>query len=578
MNFDGRVTERLDFLYGTERTPELLQRIRKLIYSYDLEIKDSPSNGASWSEKDVILITYGDTILSENGQVNKLEALEDFVNRRLDQAVNTIHILPFFPSSSDKGFSVIDYKEVRDDLGDWDDIERMSENYNIMADLVINHTSRFSEWFENYKSNREPGKDYFIEVNPETDVSSVTRPRKSPLLTTVDTNEGLKYVWTTFSDDQIDLDFTNPEVLLEFIDIFLFYVSKGISIIRLDAIAYLWKEIGTNSIHLEETHEVVKLYRDIVDFINKDVTLITETNVPFDENVSYFGDGDEAHMIYQFSLPPLLLHAILTENGKYLTQWASDLPEPPKGCTYFNFTSSHDGIGVRPLEGLVPDEEFDYLVEGTKQRGGFVSYKENPDGSQSPYELNITYFDSFEEPGSESTDLQVKRYMCSQIITLALQGVPGVYIHNFVGTRNYLEGVAESGIKRTINRKEWRLEELENYLNGETDIGRNVLERYKDILNVRKSHPAFSPRAKQEIMDFGNNFFAIRRTSPSGKEKILCISNITSERNSISSEMLKQVPGGTDQLQNLLSGEDRTIGPNLELEPFETVWLKGEAV
>lgn len=578
MDFDGRVAQRLDFLYGTERTPELLQRIKKLIYNYDLEIKATPSNGASWSEEDVILITYGDTILSENGQVKKLKALEDFVNNRLGQAVNTIHILPFFPSSSDKGFSVIDYKEVREDLGDWDDIERMSENYNLMADLVINHASRFSEWFENYKSNKEPGKDYFIEVNPETDVSSVTRPRKSPLLTTVDTSDGLKYVWTTFSDDQIDLDFTNPEVLLEFIDIFLFYVSKGISIIRLDAIAYLWKEIGTNSIHLEETHEVVKLYRDIVDYIDKDVTLITETNVPFDENVSYFGDGDEAHMIYQFSLPPLLLHAILSENSRYLTQWASDLPEPPEGCTYFNFTSSHDGIGVRPLEGLVPDEEFDYLVEGTKQRGGFVSYKENPDGSQSPYELNITYFDSFEEPGSESTDLQIKRYMCSQIITLALQGVPGVYIHNFVGTRNYLEGVAESGIKRTINRKEWRLKELENYLNGETDIGRNVLERYKDILNVRKNHQAFKPQAKQEILDVGNNFFAIRRTSPSGKEKILCVSNITSERNSVSSEMLKQVPGGTDQLKNLLSGEARTIEPNLELEPFETVWLKGKTV
>jgi sucrose phosphorylase len=574
MDFETRVSKRLEFLYGSDQAPELLDRIKKLINRYGFGISDPLPENSFWSSEDVVLITYGDTISSENGQVNKLKALEKFVNEKLGDAVNTIHILPFFPSSSDKGFSVIDYKQVRGDLGNWDDIERLSEKYNLMADLVINHTSRFSDWFKNYQSNQKPGKDYFIEVEPETDVSAVTRPRNSPLLTTVETSEGLKYVWTTFSDDQIDLDFSNPDVLLEFVDIFLFYVSKGIKMIRLDAIGYLWKEIGTNSIHLDETHQVVKLYRDIVDHIDQDVTLITETNVPFDENVSYFGDGDETHMIYQFSLPPLLLHAILTENGQYLTQWAASLPEPPEGCTYFNFTASHDGIGVRPLEGLVPYEEFDFLVEGIKQRGGFVSYKENPDGTQSPYELNITYFDAFDVPGKNKRDLQIKRYMCSQIIALSLQGIPGIYIHNFIGTPNYLEGVAKSGEKRTINRREWLRDELEKHLKEDSNIGNSVLERYKDVLKIRKQHPAFSPESKQEVLKLGDDFFALSRVSEGDNEEIICISNITSKPKSVSSEKLKPY-AVAEKMQNLLKGEDRSIDPELELEPFETVWLKG---
>lgn len=578
MDFDDQIFKRLEFLYENKDVSELVNKVKDLIKSYGFKIQDSPQEGGSWSADDTVLITYGDTIRSNNGQKNTLQVLEKFVNEKLDDAVNTIHILPFFPSSSDKGFSVIDYKEVREGLGDWDDIERLSEKYKLMADLVINHTSRFSKWFKNYQTNQAPGKDYFIEVNPDTDVSSVTRPRKSPLLSTVETNNGMKYVWTTFSDDQIDLDFTNPDVLLEFIDIFLFYLSKGISIVRLDAIGYLWKEIGTTSIHLDETHEVVKLFRNIVDYIDYDATIITETNVPFKENVSYFGEGDETHMIYQFSLPPLLLHAILTENGQYLTQWAADLPEPPNGCTYFNFTASHDGIGVRPLEGLVPEKEFEYLVEGTKQRGGFVSYKENPDGSQSPYELNITYFDAFEVPGQSATDLQVKRYMCSQTIALALQGIPGIYFHNFTATSNYLEGVAETGEKRIINRREWLKEELDNYLNEDSTVGGQVLNKYKNILKIRRKHPAFSPHAVQDVLKLGNDFFAVERTNEEKNESVICISNITSKAKSISSNKLKPATGDAKKLPNLLNGKDRSIQPELELEPFETVWLKREAI
>lgn len=573
MKFEKKIQQRIAFIYDEDTAEALGKRITSLINRYSFNKSNGQHKHNTWDEEDVILITYGDCI-NKNGRNNhKLGLLEDFLDEYVGDAINSVHILPFFPSSSDEGFSVIDYKKVREDLGNWSDIERLTGKYRIMVDLVINHISRFSDWFENYQSREEPGSKYFIEIDPSTDLSVVMRPRSSPLLTAVKTNNGLKYVWTTFSDDQIDLDFTNPDVLLEFVDIFLFYLSKGIKLIRLDAIAYLWKKVGTKSIHLKETHEVVKLFRDIVDHIDRNCTLITETNVPFEENISYFGEGDEAHMIYQFSLPPLLLHAILTENTRYLTRWASELPVPPEGCTYFNFTSSHDGIGVRPLEGLVPEEEFDYLVKGTEERGGFISYKQNADNSKSPYELNITYFDAFAEPGREENALQLKRYLCSQIVMLSLQGVPGIYFHNLVATENYIDGVAETGQKRSINRKKYSYEELKERLEDESDVGHIVLHFFKKLLEIRKQHSAFSPSAGQEILDLGDQLFALTRTAEDDSEKILVVSNMSRKQTVISHSEL-QPYSGKEELVNLVNGVKKRIKPDLVLKPFQTVWLK----
>lgn len=564
----------MEFLYSSERAAELSARVQKLIQKYGFRIPETPSASRKWSQNDVILITYGDVILPQNGRRDKLQTLADFLTRHLGDSISAVHILPFFTSSSDRGFSVIDYKDVRDDLGNWDDIEDLTHKYRVMVDLVINHTSRYSTWFENYQKGEGPGKDYFIEMDPTTDLSMAVRPRSSPLLTSVKTHDGLRYVWTTFSDDQIDLDFTNPDVLLEFIDIFLFYLSKGVKLIRLDAIAYLWKKIGTKSIHLNETHQVVKLFRDLTDYIDPEAKLITETNVPFEENISYFGDGDETHMVYQFSLPPLLLHAILTENAHYLSKWAANLPEPPGGCTYFNFTASHDGIGVRPLEGLVPNKDFEYLIKSTEERGGFVSYKANSDGSQSPYELNITYYDAFADPDIENSDLQIKRFLCSQIITLSLKGVPAIYFHNLTATHNYVDGVAETGEKRAINRKQWRYDELHRNLDDSASPTHFMLKKFKELLDIRKQHSAFSPRAGQKVVNLGDKFFGIYRFSVDENEAVLCISNITSKEQTIPAEEFKSYTNDEPELVNLLDGKTSSLQQELTLDAFETVWLE----
>ncbi len=364
-----KLKNHFEIIYGESMVEECMKRVRLHASKYNLWPAEEISFHDVWTHEDHILITYGDMIQPKMGEpVSKLRKQHDFLKSHLKSTVSTVHILPFFPSSSDDGFSVIDYRRVDEQLGGWDDIRELSKDFRLMGDLVINHISRYSEWFKKYLENQEPYKDFFIEVDPETDLSDVVRPRSTALLTPVHTTNGEKFVWSTFSDDQIDVNFANPDVLFEYLDIFFFYLSKGLSIIRLDAVAFLWKEIGTSCIHLEQTHEIVKLFRTLLDCFEPDATIITETNVPHKENISYFGDGDETHMVYQFSLPPLLLHAILTENAKYMTEWVKSLDILPDNCTYFNFTSSHDGIGVRPLEGLVPQEEFDWLVEGIERK------------------------------------------------------------------------------------------------------------------------------------------------------------------------------------------------------------------
>ncbi|MFH5832803.1 sugar phosphorylase [Halalkalibaculum sp. DA3122] len=561
-------------IYGEEQAGACVERLKSMIREYKPKIDVPETDRDKWSEKDSILITYGDVLRDLNRPAEpRLKILHEFLERYVGDSVTSVHILPFFPSSSDGGFSVIDYKKVREDLGSWDHIGKLSEKYRLMGDLVINHASRYSDWFQNFKENRRPGKDYFIDVDPDLDISQVTRPRNSPLLTPVQTDKGNRCVWTTFSEDQVDVDFSNPDVLFEYLDIFLFYLSKGIQIVRLDAIAYLWKQLGTNCIHRPETHEVVKLFRTLVDEVAPHVTLVTETNVPHEENISYFGNGeDEAHMVYQFSLPPLLLHAILTENSRYLTEWASRLEGVKKGCYFMNFTASHDGIGVRPLEGLVPDEEFDVMIEEVFKREGFVSYKKNEDGSESPYELNITYFDAFSVPGTEEKTVQVKRYLCSQAIMLAFKGVPGIYFHNLTATENNTGEAVSTGHKRAINRMQWEYEELVDRLEDESTTTHQVMQKYREMLRVRGEHPAFHPDAPQKVYDCGANLFVIKRTALDESEAVVAVSNVTGDSLSVDRELLP-LPPSQRSWKDLLSDSERGGDGTLLLEPFETVWL-----
>ncbi len=565
---------RFSDLYGPVLADRCRERLASAIGRYGVGINEAEPPVA-FSASDIVLVTYADMLRKPGAR--SLNVLRKFLNARLRGAVNTVHLLPFFPWSSDDGFSVIDYRSVNPDYGEWDDVKALGRNFKLMFDLVLNHVSRESKWFEDYIRGRAPVRDYFIEVDPSADLSAVVRPRTGPLTVLVNTREGERHVWTTFSEDQIDLNFSNPDVLFDFLDILLLYLSKGACILRLDAVAYLWKEIGTDCIHRPQAHAIVKILRDLLNMVAPAARLLTETNVPHEENVSYFGDGDEAHMVYQFVLPPLLLHALHRQDARFLTRWAAGLKPPPPGCSYLNFTASHDGIGVRPLQGVIPEKELHFLAKRIEERGGSVSHKRNADGSESPYEFNITYLDAVSDPGGRDREGDRRRFLASQAVMLAMQGVPAVYFHSLFGSRNDREGVARTGMARSINRRKFAVDELNAQLEDAGSEPHAVFEEYRRMLFVRIAQPAFSPQAEQEVLEAHSACFALRRHSAVSRQTLICISNLSADKLLLdagrSLACLEEYPFWRDLLSETTWS---FAGGGLELDPWQTRWLCGE--
>jgi len=552
----------LTFLYGADKAAQCYPRVQKLLDTYRSRI---PAQNAELTERDSILITYGDQVQSPDQK--PLQTLSTFCKTYLKGVVNGIHILPFYPWTSDDGFSVVDYGKVDPALGDWEDISSMQNDFRLMFDGVINHISSQSEWFQGFLRGDPRYGDYFVTVDGSPDLSLVVRPRALPLLTIFNTPSGDKHLWTTFSEDQIDLNYKSPEVLLEILNILLMYVEQGATFIRLDAIAYLWKEIGTSSIHLSQTHSVIQLIRAVLDEVAPQVQLITETNVPHVDNISYFGDGaNEAQLVYNFALPPLTLHTLHTGDARILSEWAKTLTLPSDKTTFFNFLASHDGIGLNPARGILSNAEIDALVNKTLEHDGLISYKQNTDGTQSPYEMNINYFDALSNPnGNEPLDLQVKRFTVAQAIMLSLIGVPGIYFHSLFGSRGWLAGVKQTGRNRTINREKLHREELQNELADENSLRSRVFKRYSQLLKARGSLSVFHPHGTQQILDLHPAVFAVERISPDGLSHALCLHNVSQYPISFS---IKH-----QSARDLFTEQEFQIS-NVTLEPYQVMWIK----
>ena len=557
-------------VYGEATAETLVKQLYELLKEHLTETRGE--NPYKWDQNKVILITYGDSICN-SGTEKPLVTLDRFLSKYLQNTITGVHILPFFPYSSDDGFAVIDYLQVNPKLGDWKDIETIASKFNLMADLVINHISSKSVWLEQYKKQEKPGCDYFVEVDPETDLSEVVRPRSSPLLAEIETVKGKKHLWATFGHDQIDLNFANPDVLIEFIKIILFYVETGAKYIRLDAVGFLWKEIGTPCIHLSQTHAIIRIIRELLQMVNNDVALITETNVPNRENLSYFGNRDEAHMIYNFSLPPLLVNALIQGKSDHLKTWMMSMPPAPIGCTYFNFTASHDGIGVRPAEGLLGEKEYQQLLETMAKFGGKISMRSKPDGTKSPYEINISLFDALKGTVKGEDEWQIERFICSQTIKMSIEGIPGFYLHSLLATPNYYEGVKKTGAHRSINRYRWNYEELEQRLADPNTPQAKVFTELCRRIQIRRRQPAFHPYATQYTLHPLNNaLFTFWRQSRDRDQSIFCIFNLSDRPQELQLSSLNLVV--IDTWCDLISGQCfDDIYDTLLLQPYQSLWI-----
>ncbi|HEX4213061.1 MAG TPA: sugar phosphorylase [Candidatus Dormibacteraeota bacterium] len=548
------IRDHLAFLYGAEAAAALEPRLERLLRGRGT----GKGSRRTPTQSDALLITYGDQVREEGR--TPLASLGGFLQNRAEQVVSGVHILPFFPYSSDDGFSVVDYRQVDPELGGWEDVAALRERFQLMFDAVFNHCSAKSTWFQRFLEWDSEYRHWFITVEGDPDLSQVVRPRALPLLTTFSTADGYKRVWTTFSEDQVDLNAKDPEVLLELIDTLLFYVEQGAAFVRLDAIGFLWKEIGTSCIHLPQTHHVIQLMRSVLDLCAPETVLITETNVPHKDNISYFGNGhNEAQLVYNFALPPLVLHTLATGSAEALTRWASTLEPPTPDVTFFNFLASHDGIGLNPARGLLSDAEIGGLVAQVERHGGFVSYKTNPDGSESPYELNVNYFDALSDPaGDEPEEKQVSRFLLATAIQLAMAGMPGIYFHSLFGSRGDRQGAEKSGIKRRINRQKLEREPLETELADPASRRSQVFEGMRRLMEMRRSSAAFHPSGRQEVLSVDARVFAILRESPDGQESALCLHNVTDDE----VEVELQVPDGSSPQQAV----------HFQLAPYESRW------
>ncbi len=532
-----------------------------------------PSNRL-WSEHDAVLITYGDSII--DGRHKPLDLLQDFLTRHLRGVVNGVHVLPFFPFSSDDGFAVTDYRAVNPRLGEWSDIGRIAAQFHLMSDLVLNHVSSQGAWFHDYLQGNAPYDRFFREGDPAEDLSQVVRPRTTPLLQQVETRNGMRHVWCTFSHDQVDLDFSNPDVLLEMLRIIRLHVDKGVRILRLDAVAFIWKEAGTSCIHLPQTHAIVQLLRLLCDYASETIVLLTETNVPRSENLSYFGNRNEAHAVYNFPLPPLILHAMQTGTARYLNRWQSAMPPAQLGCAYLNFTASHDGIGMRPAEGVLPPEETARMIDTARAAGALVSMRTLPDGTQAPYELNCALFDVLRRTVRGEDAHHLARFLCSQTIPMSLEGIPAFYIHSFLATRHDHEAVARRGMNRAINRHRWHYPDLIARLADPASDQSRVRAGLSERLRIRARQAAFHPNATQFTLRMDERIFGVWRQSLDRHQSIFALHNVSADHVAVGPAEINLIED--DAWTDLLSGE-RIVAtdPAISFTPYQCRWITNRA-
>ena len=574
-NLKKRIHLHIERIYSTSLNETEILEFSDNIYNLIVSKKTLHASSLlsdQWSEKTTVLITYANSITSTNN-MSPLSSLQKFVSSKCQQFIDTVHILPFFPSSSDDGFAVKDYYNVDNEFGDWKDIINISKSFRVMADVVINHGSSEGVWFKNFIKGEGRGHDYFLSFDNTFDITEVVRPRTSPLLNTFDTHDGTRYLWCTFSKDQVDYNFNNPKVINEFVEIILYYLKMGITIFRFDAVAFLWKRIGTSCMNLEKTHEIIRLFRTIIDYLSPYTVLVTETNTPAAENVSYFGNGNEAHWIYNFSLPPILIYSVLIGNASYLEKLTMSMPPSQIGTSYLNFIASHDGIGLRPVETFLTKIEVERFTQLMENNGGKITYRSTNTDVDEPYEINISLFDAMKETFSKEKKLFIERYICIHTIMMSLEGVPAFYIHSLFGTENDYALYQKTGHNRSLNRGKIDYNKIKTESTNTKES--KIYNKLKELLLIRRNQPAFHPNALQFTLHLGNELYGIWRQSIDKTQSIFCITNITEQIVTLS--LLDINLDDADKWHDLITQEavEDNIS-NIELKPYQTVWLSNK--
>ncbi len=528
------------------------------------------SNLPHWDSSTVVLITYADGVYSSTNPT--LKPLEELIDKHLDNLAPIIHLLPFLCSTSDGGFAVSSYEKIDPRFGEWDDLKRLSQNHILMADLVLNHVSASHEWVQQFKNSIEPGNKFILAPLNKNNWSNVIRPRNSSLFTSIATKDGKKDVWTTFGPDQIDINWNEPQVFIEFLILIARYFNYGIRWIRLDAIGFIWKEPKTTCLHLKEVHLFVRALRLFLKSLQSSFILITETNVPEEENISYLKSGNEAHLAYNFPLPPLLLESIISTKADLINKWLCSWPSLPKNTGFLNFTASHDGIGLRALEGIMDQNRLHNLLIACEKRGGLISHRRMPNGEDKPYELNISWWSAMADNGVNPNNFQFDRFMLSQLFVMSLKGVPAFYFQSLMASENDLNAFGKSGERRDLNRERFDANKLEIILKDPTSNASKNLKRLRHAMHIRTKFSAFHPEETMKCLSAGRSDFVIICRGEKDN-RVWAVHNMTNNKLSMSLRddlsIEKQNEGGWLDILNGNNYLDNFI----EIKPYSVHWL-----
>ncbi len=602
-------------VYPEDQVEYILEQAERLRQQNKLPSKYKGSLREKITHKDAALIIYANSIVDPEGKEKPLVVLKEFIERfSLDEVITVIHILPFYPWDTDRGFSVKDYYKVDPAYGDWQDIKALAEKSRLMFDFVLNHASvenplvqyalieRHIDKSDPQYSKYAEYKDFVIafdrDARPADDIlAKLTRPRPNPVLTPYivfrkgDADKifykailgqrehapedaeviGEGWVWTTFSrpkrpdgsEDtrQVDLNYANPKVLVEALKIMLFYVKQGASFLRLDAVGYLWKELGTPSVHHEKTHNILKFMREFLNITAPDVVFIAEVNERFDKVVEYLGEEDaiESDIVYQFTNFVLAVYSLFNQDPSVYADWYKKTKEVA-GRQFITVLGTHDGMGLKPLRGILSDDEIEEFAQRVvREHKALPNFAYLTGGKKIIYELCSTPWNLINGEGVFDEETAFRRYLMIFALGLMVKGLPAVYINGLVGAENYFpeQGLDEN---RTVNREVFAKDKLFAALESE-GRPKKILTEIKRILKIRSRLRFFSaweffPQVKVEgqVLVF---FYPDERRS-----EFVAVYNFAGE------DKLFQFSG---QRKDLIT--DKIFQDKINLPPFGFAWL-----
>jgi sucrose phosphorylase len=280
-------------------------------------------------------------------------------------------------------------------------------------------------------------------------------------------------------------------------------------------------------------------------------------------------------MVYNFALPPLVLHAFYREDVTWLSEWAANLEYPSETTTYLNMLDTHDGIGLPGVQNILPEDEIAFLVETAREHGAFISYKSSENG-EVPYEINTTWYSALNyENNGEPRALQVARSVASRSIAFALRGVPAVYLHSLVGSRNDIRLAMRTKVKRDVNRSTLEMAMLEQNLKDPNAKLYLLATAMRRLMRTRVMHPAFHPNGGQRVLRLDQRVFAVLRTTVDGSERVLCLTNVSNHIAPVRVD-LEAIGSEWRYYFDLIGGRGYTAqGGTLDvaLQPYEYLWL-----